>query len=290
MREFYIDVSGSNSSPDQPDSRGLKIDAWQYTSPIDHNYRLFAHEVGEYGKFDEGSETYLRYGGGIEYRSPNWRLLGELSAGFGDYSDLGVGVVATWTPDDYWATTLAANSYTNDIPLRGRLNEKVDGSDIKLDVAYRFHESRTVSAGMQAVDMSDGNERLIMNADLFQRLVVMPGYKLDGYLELYGSSNTREFTSYFNPKSDQLANITLVNEWLLSRNNKRDFLHRLGIGAGVYNQQGFGSDGIWSLSYEHEWLFADDLVVKYGIAHSSRVYDGVDDDEDSVTLMVDWRF
>ncbi len=289
-REFYLDMSGSNSSADQPGSGSLRLDAWQYSSPFEQNYRFFAHEVGDYGKFDEGSETYWRLGGGIEYRAPNWRALGELSTGPGDYSELGVALAATWMPDDYWATTLAMNSYSNDIPLRGRLNEAVEGTDIRLDVAYRFHESRSLSAGVQAIDMSDGNERLSVNANLFQRLKIAPGYKLDGSFDLYGSNNSRSNAPYFNPASDFSASITLTNEWLLSRNSKRTFLHRLGAGLGIYNQQGFGSGGLWSISYQHEWVIGDELVLQYGIVHSQHPYDGVQDTEDRLTLMVDWRF
>lgn len=289
-REFYLDMSGSNSSPGQPDSRSLKLDALQYSSPLDHNYRVFAHEVGEYGKFDEGSETYWRFGGGIEYRSPNWQAQGEISTGPGDYSELGLAVAASWTPDDYWTAVLAMNSYSNDIPLRGRLNEGVEGSDIKLDVAYRFHESRTLSAGVQAIDMSDGNERFSMYAGLFQRLKSTATYKLDGNLALYGSNNSRINAPYFNPESDFSASASLINEWLLSRNKQRDFLHRLGFGFGVYDQQGFGSDGLWSISYEQEWVIGDELVLRYGLAHSEHPYDGVQDSEDRLTLMMDWRF
>ena len=289
-RELYLEISGSDSAAGQPGSRSLQLDAWQYTSPVNQNYRFFAHEFGDHGKFDEGSETYWRYGGGIEYRAPNWQALGELSTGPGDYSDLGVGFSATWTPDDYWATTLAMNSYSNDIPLRGRLNESVEGADIKLDVVYRFHESRTLSVGAQYIDMSDGNERASMNADLFQRLKSTQDYKLDGNLTLYGSSNSRINASYFNPKSDFSATITLNNEWLLSRHLKREFLHRLGIGVGIYNQEGFSSDGLWSISYQHEWIVGDEFVLQYGLAHSRHPYDGVQDSENQLSLMMDWRF
>lgn len=289
-REFYMDVYGGNSYPGVQGSKNLKLDAWQYASPIDHNYRFFGHEVGEYGKFFEGSETYWRLGGGVEYRSPNWLALAELSSGPGDYSALGIGLATTWAPDDYWATTLAMNSYSNDIPLRGRLNEGVEGADVSLGVVYRFHELRTLSARVQAIDMSDGNERLNMTAGLFQRLKSTPDYKLDVNLDLYGSSNSRINAPYFNPESDLSVSILLMNEWLLSRNNKRDFLHRIGTGAGVYQQQGYGSDGLWSISYEHEWVVGDELVLRYGIFHASHPYDGIQESQNQLTLMMDMKF
>ena len=289
-RELYMNVYGGNSYPGVQGSKNLKLDAWQYASPVDHNYRFFAHQVGEYGKFFEGSETYGRLGAGVEYRSPNWLALAELSTGPGDYSALGIGLATTWMPDDYWATTLEMNSYSNDIPLRGRLNEGIEGADISLGVVYRFHELRNLFARVQAIDMSDGNERLSMSAGLFQRLKSTPDYKLDVNLGLYGSSNSRIDAPYFNPSSDLSVSVLFMNEWLLSRNIKRDFLHRIGAGAGVYNQQGYGSDGLWSISYEHEWVVGDELVLRYGIVHGSHPYDGIQENRNVLTLMMDWKF
>jgi hypothetical protein len=182
------------------------------------------------------------------------------------------------------------NSYSNDIPLRGRLNEGVEGADISLGVVYRFHELRNLFARVQAIDMSDGNERLSMSAGLFQRLKSTPDYKLDVNLGLYGSSNSRIDAPYFNPSSDLSVSVLFMNEWLLSRNIKRDFLHRIGAGAGVYNQQGYGSDGLWSISYEHEWVVGDELVLRYGIVHGSHPYDGIQENRNVLTLMMDWKF
>jgi len=199
-------------------------------------------------------------------------------------------MAATWMPDDVWTTTLAMNSYSNDIPLRGRLNEGVDGADIKIDVNYRFHESRQLSAGAQYIDMSDGNERVSAFADMSQRLKSSPGYTLEGNLGFYGSNNSRINAPYFNPTRDSSAAVTLTNAWLVERKAKRQFSHRLGLSAGVYNQEGFGSGELWSVRYQHDWVIGDTLVLNYGIAHTRHPYDGVQENENRLSLMVDWRF
>ena len=48
----------------------------------------------------------------------------------------------------------------------------------------------------------------------------------------------------------------------------------LDVGAGRYRQADFGSGPLWSLRYEHEWVFGPALQLSYGVGLSSHTYDG----------------
>jgi biofilm PGA synthesis protein PgaA len=289
-RQLRIEAFAGDSNGQQFGSRNATLDGWLYSRPLDYRYRIYARGHIAYADFIEGPETYQRYGAGIEYRVPDWILTGELSTGYGDYTDTGARAVVTWLPDDHWTLSGGVDSYSNDVPLRGRLNEAIEGKSAQLDADYRFHESRALSAGAQFIDMSDGNERTSASGAFFQRLVTQPRYKLDSWLRLYGSKNTRQNASYFNPERDSSITVTLRNEWLVQRRYSSQFFHRLGFTLGQYKQKNFDSGAMWTVNYEHHWFRNDTFELLYGIARSRHPYDGVDEDENQVYLTLDWRF
>ena len=162
---------------------------------------------------------------------------------------------------------------------KGQIIAKIEGNEWKVNPNNIFDRNYAKNA----LEVKDNDGNIILQVQLVRGIIELQGL-------FYGSNNSRINASYFNPKSDFSAAITLNNEWLLSRNSEREFLHRLGVSVGVYDQENFGSDSLWSISYQHEWIVGDNFVLRYGLSHSQHPYDGVQDSEDQISLMMDWRF
>jgi biofilm PGA synthesis protein PgaA len=290
MRELLVQISRSANTAPQVATNDLALDAWLYSQPLEDNYRVFAHSHYANSRFPEGTGIYRRLGAGVEYRIRDYELTGELSTGYAQDAGLGLNLRGSWMPDDFLTLGAHVDTYSNEVPLRGRLNEDIDGWSIGLNADYSFHESRALAFAMQRLEFSDNNSRNMASAVGFQRLVTGPIYKLDGRLGFYWSSNTRDDAPYYNPDSDLATEISLTNEWLVFRRYSRSFVHRLGLSIGNYRQSGFGANGTWGIDYEHEWNLDDRTYLLYGIASSRPVYDGNSETSMRYYLTLDWRF
>lgn len=290
MRQVIVELSRSKSSGVQEGSRDHGFDVTLYSRPLNFNTRAFIQNHYSTSEFPEGDGLYRRFGVGLEHRIRDFEIVGVLSSGVKRDNPIGLNLRGNWMPDDFWNFGVRMNTYDNDVPLRGRLNEDVKGWSIELSADYRFHESRAVGLSLQRLDFSDGNRRIVSSAAFFQRLVTRPGYKLDSRLGLYSSNNTLENAAYYNPSEDLSIEADLTNEWLVFRRYSRSFIHRLGISLGNYHQSGFGSKGYWGIKYEHQWGFNNRLDLSYGIGRSHPVYDGLSETLVRVYLTLNWRF
>ncbi len=290
MRELWVQSSATFSSGSQFGSTDLDLDTHLYSAPQKLHYRVFGHDYLAQATFPEGTATYHRFGAGLEYRARDVELSGELSDGFGRDAALGLALHGLWMADDHWRISGAYDSYSNDVPLRGRLNEDIDGWSLGANAEYRVHESRSFAAGLQHLEFSDGNQRTIESATAFQRLINRPRYKLDGRLAVYASQNTRDAASYYNPGSDLSLDASFINEWWLMHRYDRDFLHRLGLSLGTYEENGFSDKLVPGLFYEHEWRLYDRINLIYGIALNRPAYDGAYETHTRLYLNLHWRF
>lgn len=290
MRELRLEVARTESSGAQEGSEDLGFDAWLYGAPIRYHYRPFLHHHFEQAEFPEGNATYRRIGAGVEYRARNVMATAELDRDAGDSVNAGVAVNGRWSPTDYWSFTAGADNQSDDIPLRGRLNEDIDGWSLDLSADWRANELRSAHAGLQTIDFSDDNRRTAANIRGAQRLMTRPHYRMDGLLGVYASRNTRDDAPYFNPASDFSVDATLDNEWLLYRHYEHSFRHRLALSVGNYHQEDFGSDTVWAAQYEQRWIPHDQFEIGYGIVRARRVYDGVPEHQTTLYLNLDWRF
>lgn len=290
MRQLRVETGYNKSSGSQEGSRDLTLDAWLYARPWKYRYRPFVHSHLASSRFPEGTENFKRLGIGVEYRTPVLELVSELNRDIDSSVNPGLSLQSLWKPDDHWRLGASYDSNSNDIPLRGRFNEDIDGWSAGIDAGYYFHESRRIETGLQYLDFSDGNTRKSAHANLFQRLISHPHYKLEGMTALYGSRNSRKNAPYFNPHRDLSFDITLTNEWLQYRHYERAFRHRLATTLGVYDQSSFGSNLSWMMRYEQQWNANDRFELRYGVAYDRKIYDGAAEHDLHLDLNLDWRF
>ena len=289
MREFKTEISTSESSGGINGSRGLDINSYLYSRPLDNNYRLYIHQRHSQAKFSEGDGLLNHAGIGLEYRAPNIFLMSELHHNAYEDERPGVNFNGEYTFDDHWSTSFAVESLSGETPLRA-LNQGIYAKSADWGGQYRWHESRSTGLNLSFLDFSDGNERKSVNTFWQERWYSSYNYKFSTRLDLYRSKNSKENTIYFNPDSDLAGSIALENDWLSWRHYENSFHQRLIVSVGFYNQENYSTGDTWGLQYEHRWAADHRLEVIYGIKRTNSLYDGDHELSWSYYLSLDWRF
>lgn len=289
MREFKTEISTSESSGGVNGSRGLDINSYLYSRPMDKNYRLYLHQRHSQATFSEGDGLINHGGIGVEYTAENILLMTELH--HNDYADhrLAINFKGEYSLDDHWSTSFAVEGLSGDTPLRA-LNQGIYAKSASWGGQYRWHESRATGLNLSYLDFSDGNERKSISGFWKERWYSSYDYKFSTRLDLYSSDNSKANTIYFNPDKDLAGSVALENEWLSWRHYENSFHQRLIVSVGFYNQENYSTGDTWGLQYEHRWAADHRLEVIYGIKRANNLYDGDYELSWSYYLSLDWRF
>jgi biofilm PGA synthesis protein PgaA len=289
LRELHVSAAGGRSTGTQLGSRDMSLGATLFSAPFRHHYRAFISSSVARARFPEGTETWQRYGVGLDCRRADWDAAAEITYNAYSGDDVGGRLSGTWRRDDHWSFPASVERFSAHTPLRA-LKHGIHADAAELAILYRHSESRRLDIRGQVMDFTDGNFRRSLAAHLVQRLVSRPRCRLDLALDLYGSANSRTGTPYFNPEGDFAAELTLDGTWQLYRRYERAFSHRLALSAGEYRQKGFGGEPVGSVLYEHIWAAGDRLDIVYGVSRSRRVYDGASEYQNRLHSSLVWRF
>ncbi len=287
--ELYVEAGyGEGQEVNYFGSRDWSIDSFLYSRPIAENWRVFAHNYSASADFYGENQTWIRTGAGAEWRRLGWRLTGEVNGGSGVKA--GATGTVRWKPDDTWTFYGAAESVTNQIPLRA-VADGIYASRISVGADWRQHESRKLVLGGYSSDFSDGNLRTGVNASWFERWVSGPKWMFETILGADASRNSLDTSvNYFNPKSDHSLWLTAAVENLTWRSYDSAFRQRLALTGGTYWQEYYGSGTIEAIEYSHRWELDRDLSLRYGIGRLLRPYDGEREGRTFANLVLLWRF
>ncbi len=287
--EFYTEAGyGRGQDSAFNGNRDWSSDSYLYSRPQADGWRFFVHNFTASADFDRSNTKWIRTGIGMEWRWLDWRLTGEVNDGSGVKA--GLSATARWKADDHWTFYGAAESVSNQIPLRA-VQSDVRASRASAGADWQANESRKLSAGVAASDFSDDNRRTSVNAAWFERWSSGPRWMFETTLGGDASHNTLGTgASYFNPENDRSLWLTAAVENLVWRNYERSFRQRLALTGGHYWQQHFASGSIEAVDYGHRWELERDLSVRYGIGRSFRPYDGAREARSFANLSVLWRF
>jgi biofilm PGA synthesis protein PgaA len=186
----------------------------------------------------------------------------------------GGGATLDWWVTDQIQLSASGELFTIDTPLRALLFG-ITANEYAAKATYRWHESRSVAATFAYLPFTDGNQRVTGGLTYKERLINIPGFDLTGRAEAYGSSNTLGgLTPYYNPSQDLSLTGGLLAEHVLWRRYDNSLVQALAVDAGLYAEQGFTSNWIGTLNYEHRWRFDPLTEFRYGVMIMRRVYDG----------------
>lgn len=290
LRELIVDGNFGKSKGGGPTgTQDYAVDTRLYSSPLDYNYRVFAHAFNAEARFAGGTGRRNRVGGGLEYRSSLITASGELSHDFSGNHN-GVAAAFAYTPSDIWTFSGVVDTSSNETPLQASL-VGINARLISGEAVWQANESRSAALYYAHMDFSDNNRRDTTQARWTERVIAGPVYTLEITGALYASNNSLGGTTpYFNPLSDFSPTVELANEWVQWQRYTRSFRHRVVVTAGRYWQQGFGAGPVHGARYEQEWAADDRLTLRYGIGRNLHPYDGVKSARNYAVLSLNWRF
>jgi biofilm PGA synthesis protein PgaA len=280
-----MEVSATSGRADGGElgNRYLEIRSSYFTAPINYHFRGYLNENYRFAEFREGEGRDHHLGAGVEYRDRGWTIRGGVHAGFEQASGVGLDANLAWQVDDHWRHELNVASKTRDMPLRGA-RQGIDADLLRINSSYRWHEGRSASASLGAMDFSDGNQRSWLDLGYRHRVGNWPRQKLTLLGGLYSSRNSDDQVPYFSPKNDRDIGFDIEHEWRIWARYDEAFVQRIRVGLGNYYQDRFGGDQRWRLALEHEWRLFDGFNLSYGFTFGRRPYDGVQEKQKAVFL------
>lgn len=293
MQELNVTVGLGRSDDDYQGSRDLEAEVWWYSRPLDYSNRLFLHTTSKTGEFDEGNGQIDRYGIGweqrVRYHDYTFRNTVEINSSYASDADTGIAFTSDWGIDDHWSVQGAYESFSSHLPVRA-YNDGVTASSVELAAQYRVDEGEYYRTSLASVDFSDGNDRLMWNATGYQVFYSRPHHQWAVIESLYASTNSETDGMYFSPDNDAAAGLALEYQGIIERDYDFEFRHKLLLGAGVYNQENYGSDQTAELDYRHIWQKDKTLSWFYGVGFGYHPYDGDGEFRKSLFGGFEWRF
>ncbi|PCH85382.1 MAG: poly-beta-1,6 N-acetyl-D-glucosamine export porin PgaA [Piscirickettsiaceae bacterium] len=289
MREFKTDITFDKSNGGTNGSRGMTIDSYLYSSPLDYNYRAYLHHRHAQAEFTEGDSLLNHAGIGIEYTAPNVLLSAELHKNHFDNNRVGLSLAGQYSYNDYLSTSFEFETLSKNTPLRA-LNQGIYAKSLTLGAQYRWHESRSVGTNVSYSKFSDGNKRKSIGGFWNERWHNQYNYKFSTRVDLFSSNNSKNNVIYFNPDRDYAASIAFENDFLTWRRYEDSFNQRLILSTGLYNQKNFSTGTTWGIQYEHRWKADNRFELIYGIKRTKNLYDGNHELGWNYYLTLDWRF
>jgi len=274
--EVRVSIHRGLSSDSPVSGRGdLGLDTVAYSPPINYRWRGFAGLGTASGKYAEGRGHATWQRGGVEWRSRDWWVEGEVSAQrYGAGSKPGLRLAASFDVDDHWqvGATLARRSL--DTPLRA-LASGISSDTLQTYLRWRANERREWRLGLSAQQFSDGNDRFGLTLSGSERVYTGPRLKFDLLVDAATQhSNQDAARPYFNPRRDVMLLPGLRATHVLYRRYETVWEQFVTTSVGAYRQQGFGSGRVLGLSYGQRYRYNDVLEMMLRLDAISRPYDG----------------
>ena len=273
---WAISLGGEYGESDGVQEFGTRDRSWdlRLDAPwIGHYLQPYARIDYADAHFPEGESDYDRYGVGINYRRNRHHVYVEGHTNRSGPSQAGVTAGYDWQAGDHWSFATRYESFSTDVPLRGRL-QGLDGWKAEAAARWQAHESLGIRAGVSRLAISDGNVRAAALTSLRHRIHASAHHVTDGTLDVYYARASQSGGPYYNPESDASLVYLVQHDWLTWRRYERSLTQRFVFGGGGYWQQHVGTNPIGLVRYEHLWQMSQRWFLHYGVGAASRVYDG----------------
>ncbi|WP_251979108.1 poly-beta-1,6 N-acetyl-D-glucosamine export porin PgaA [Salinicola avicenniae] len=235
-------------------------------------YRVYIEQTYQWSDYEEGAERYDRQGVGVERQ---WLRRHWWAALSGERFSDDIGLELGWSQwlDDRWQYQLRTQTQSPETPLRAERDD-LDGRLYQGQLTWRQNESREATLTLGALDISDGNLRSDVAADLTQRIQASAHHQTQLIGSLSAEHNSQTDTDYYNPQDTRTAGLTLEHDWLTWRRYNHSLTQNVSLGAASEWESGYGSAPGYDALYGHTWQLTRTWSINYGIGWGSREYEG----------------
>ncbi|MFE8100668.1 poly-beta-1,6 N-acetyl-D-glucosamine export porin PgaA [Brenneria goodwinii] len=291
MAELRINASrGIKSDSPVAGAHDTNIDTVLYSPPLADNWRLFSGFAFNQGEFEEGRGINRHVRGGVEFTNrDNW-LEAEMSGqNYGRGQKIGARLSGWHDVSDSWRVGASAERLMERTPLRA-LTNGVTANGAEAYLRWRPSESREWRLALAPGWFSDGNRRFEYSLEAKERLYSSSFLTLDFTPSLSGSHNRRSDVAYYSPRNDAALLPALTLDHLLYRHYQTEWHQEVVAGAGSYWQKGESHGAITTLGYGQRVLWNDVLEARVMVNWDKRPYDGVREQNLSLSFDLNYRF
>ncbi|MCQ4163630.1 poly-beta-1,6 N-acetyl-D-glucosamine export porin PgaA [Tahibacter harae] len=251
-------------------------------------WRVYAQAQKQDADIPEGTVAYERNGLGLRYDHAGVDLRAAWFTPQDGHSQRDAFETALrWRVSDRWWLGAQTSSASRDAPLRGRYYG-ITARSYALGGGWQRNERSDLSLHLARLDFSDGNQRDSAALAWREQVITQPHLKLDLHGEFAASRNSLAGGPYFNPERDRMGLLGGVLDWMSWRRYENRWNQRLGVWAGRYWQQDYGSSSVLRLNYEHEWQWGPSWSLRYGLAWFRQAYDGRSETRREVFAALHW--
>jgi len=253
----------------------VSIDTAIYSRPIDYNWRLFAGAGHAQGSYREGHGYYSWLRSGVEWRSRDVWLEGEISANhYADHTKMGARFSGSYDINDTWQVGGSAEHFSRGTSVRA-LRSRIYSDMLQTYLRWRGNERRQWQLSAAFTHYSDNNDRLAFGLSGRERLYTAPHLKVDFLFDVGNQRSSKDGDRpYFNPKRDVMLLPSLRITHTLYRRYERAWEHYATVSAGIYEQKGFDRDEVLGFEYGQRYRHNDVFEIGASINGLSRPYDG----------------
>jgi biofilm PGA synthesis protein PgaA len=244
-----------------------------YSPLINDTWRLFAGYNYANAHPPEGFVDLQRASAGMQVILPDVTTSAAVTQDFGTLSRTGFAGSLDWSPSDHIGLALAGEHISIETPLRALL-QGITADSVSTRVTYTWDEAHSASIGADWLPFTDGNQRETASARYTQKVISIPHFGLTVQAELYGSTNSRANTIYYNPLADGSASIGILAEHTLWRRYEHSLVEAVTLDGGWYGERNFKGGPVGTAAYEHRWRFDPRTELVYGVSIGERIYDG----------------
>lgn len=281
-----------NLDSNSPDSgkHDSAMNAVLYTPPLAKNWRAFVGFGHTDSHFPEGDGTFNDWSTGLEWRSRDLWLEGEVSNRDIEHDKkVGARLSARYDIDDHFSVGTNVERISRKTPSRA-LKHGITANSGELSLNWRKNEGQDIGFSYSYSDFTDGNKRSEFALAGGKNIWANHKTQVDVNMEVYYGHNKDLDTPYYNPKQivDVLPSVDVNNT--IYENYSTTLTQQISAGVGNRWEKKYGSGVMTQVSYGQRFSWDDKHSIGANVSWTKRPYDGKREHNLAIGLDMTVRF
>ncbi|WP_318362737.1 poly-beta-1,6 N-acetyl-D-glucosamine export porin PgaA [Enterobacter sp.] len=261
-----------------------------YTPPLAKNWRAFAGFGEINSHFTEGQGNVRDWSAGLEWRSRDIWMEGEIMERHFNHGDkLGGRFSARYDLNDNFSIGTQAERISHRTPARA-LKHGITANSAEANLQWQKNERTRADFSYSRTHFSDGNRRSEFSLTGEQTLWSSHKTQVNAQAGIYYGANKKLDTPYYNPQKtvDVLPALNINN--VIYENYSTNLSQQFTAGAGSAWEKNHGSAPVTQVSYGQRFEWNDKGSVGAKVNWVKRPYDGKREHNLGIELDMTLRF
>ena len=287
--QLFVQAGRRRTTQPRATTHESQHDAYLYSPRLSGGHRLFVHQQDVKTPEDNQLLRNGFTGLGAELYFYPAKITVEAGAGTQLNQRGYAWLDGQYRFNQHWQGQVSFKLNSDDVSAKA-LRDNVYGNQLSASATYTANEWRSAGAGVDAMRMSDGNQRLGVHAWLRQDLVRHDRWQLNSYTNVSASKNRTLVAAYYNPAHDVAAQSELSLAYRQPIDGQISLVSSIAAGAGHYWQSDYAGQNTWLLRARQDWNFGPRFGVGYEFGRRKSIYDGLAELQNYGSIMLNVRF